>query len=66
MSEIRDRNYFKSIYFRTHDGLLVEIATDGPGFTFDEELDSLGSTVQLPDWLEPRRDEILSGLRPVT
>ena len=37
-----DRNYFRSIYFRTHDGLLVEIATDPPGFSVDEDVDALG------------------------
>jgi glyoxalase family protein len=65
-SEIRDRKYFKSIYFRTHDGLLVEIASDVPGFAVDESGDQLGSNVQLPEWLEPRRDEILAGLKPLT
>ena len=66
VTEIRNRKYFKSIYFRTHDGLLIEIATDGPGFAIDEDANALGSVVQLPDWLEPRRDEIMRGLRPVT
>ncbi|MCO5221026.1 MAG: VOC family protein [Thermomicrobiales bacterium] len=63
VTDVRDRKYFKSIYFRTHDGLLVEIATDGPSFGIDET--ELGSAVQLPDWLEDRRDEIVSSLRPL-
>jgi glyoxalase family protein len=66
VSPVMDRKYFKSIYFRTHDGLLIEIATDGPGFAVDEDSDALGNEVQLPPWLEPRRAEILSGLRPLT
>jgi len=63
VTEVRDRKYFKSIYLRTHDGLLVEVATDPPGFGVDET--ELGSAVQLPPWLEERRDEILAGLRPL-
>jgi len=64
VTDVKDRKYFKSIYFRTHDGMLVEIATDGPGFADDEDASSLGSALCLPEWLEPRRDEIETGLRP--
>jgi glyoxalase family protein len=53
-----DRDYFKSIYFREPGGVLFEIATDAPGFAVDEDTDSLGQTLKLPDWLEPRRFEI--------
>jgi catechol 2,3-dioxygenase-like lactoylglutathione lyase family enzyme len=53
-----DRDYFKSIYFREPGGVLFEIATDGPGFVVDEAVDSLGQSLKLPDWLEPRRFEI--------
>jgi catechol 2,3-dioxygenase-like lactoylglutathione lyase family enzyme len=53
-----DRDYFKSIYFREPGGVLFEVATDGPGFAVDEPLDSLGQTLKLPGWLEPRRFEI--------
>ncbi len=63
VTEVRDRKYFKSIYLRTRDGLLVEIATDPPGFHVDET--ELGSAVQLPPWVESQRDEILKGLRPL-
>jgi glyoxalase family protein len=66
VSEVRDRNYFKSIYFRTHDGLLIEIATDPPGFTVDEDAGSLGTKLMLPAWLEPRREEISASLKPLT
>jgi len=66
VSPVMDRNYFRSIYFRTHDGLLVEIATDPPGFSVDGDVDALGTEVKLPPWLEPQRSEILAGLRPLT
>ena len=58
VTPVMDRTYFESIYFHAPDGLLVEIATDGPGFTVDESLDSLGEALKLPDRLEPRRQEI--------
>jgi glyoxalase family protein len=62
VTEIRDRNYFKSIYFRSPDGLLVEIATDPPGFAVDEPAEHLGEDLKLPAWLEPRRAEIEQGI----
>lgn len=65
VTEILDRQYFESIYFRAPDGLLVELATDGPGFTVDEDEADLGNTLKLPAWLEPRREEIEAELRPL-
>lgn len=62
VSEIRDRNYFKSIYFNAPDGLLIEIATDPPGFAIDEPADALGRDLKLPEWLEPTRAELESRL----
>ena len=62
VTPVMDRTYFSSIYFRAPDGLLLEIATDGPGFAIDEPLDRLGGTLQLPAWLEGQRDEINSQL----
>lgn len=53
-----DRDYFHSVYFREPGGVLFEIATDPPGFTVDEPLASLGQSLKLPEWLEPRRFEI--------
>lgn len=53
-----DRDYFHSIYFREPGGVLFEVATDAPGFTVDESLDSLGKSLKLPKWLEERRFEI--------
>jgi len=58
VTPVQDRKYFKSIYFRAPDGLLLEIATDGPGFTVDEEPGELGRGLQLPDWMEPDRGRI--------
>lgn len=62
VSPVMDRTYFESIYFRAPDGLLCEIATDGPGFTVDEAPESLGAGLKLPHWLEPRRADIESSL----
>lgn len=64
-TEVRDRKYFQSIYFRMPDGLLIEIATDGPGWTVDEEPGALGGSLSLPDWLEERREELEGSLRPL-
>jgi glyoxalase family protein len=53
-----DRQYFRSVYFREPNGVLFELATDGPGFALDEPEDSLGRELKLPDWLEPDRPRI--------
>jgi glyoxalase family protein len=58
VTEIMDRQYFKSIYFREPGGVLFEIATDEPGFATDEPLLELGRKLQLPPWLEPNREQI--------
>jgi glyoxalase family protein len=60
-----DRFYFKSLYFREPNGILFEIASDGPGFAADEPLEKLGEKLALPPFLESRRAEIEAGLRPV-
>ncbi|MGH7459656.1 MAG: VOC family protein [Longimicrobiales bacterium] len=65
VSPVLNRSYFQSIYFRAPDGLLLEIATDGPGFLIDEPVGSLGSTLQLPDWLETKRPELERTLTPL-
>jgi glyoxalase family protein len=54
----KDRNYFRSIYFREPGHVLFEIATDIPGFAIDEPVASLGSALKLPPFLEPHRGEI--------
>ncbi len=55
VTPVLDRRYFTSVYFREPGGVLFEIATDEPGFTVDETPEELGSRLQLPPWLEPRR-----------
>ncbi len=58
VTPVIDRDYFHSVYFREPGGVLFEIATDPPGFAVDEPADSLGQSLKLPEWLEPRRFEI--------
>lgn len=65
VTDIRDRCYFTSIYFREPGGVLFEVATVGPGFLIDEPLSDLGNGLKLPPWEEPFRGEIESGLAPV-
>jgi glyoxalase family protein len=60
-----DRCYFRSVYFREPGGVLLEIATDQPGFTVDEAKGTLGAAVKLPPWLEARRAEIVAALPPL-
>ncbi len=62
-SGIIDRVWFHSLYFRDPDGNLLEIATKGPGYAADESRETLGSRLVLPDWVEPRRNEIETFLR---
>jgi glyoxalase family protein len=61
-TEVIDRQYFTSIYFREPGGVLFEIATDQPGFTVDEPLLTLGRQLKLPPWLEPSREQIARAL----
>jgi glyoxalase family protein len=65
VTEILDRQYFRSIYFREPGGVLLEIATDPPGFTADEPLLELGRKLKLPPWLEPSREAIAANLQPL-
>ncbi|WP_291866084.1 ring-cleaving dioxygenase [Bradyrhizobium sp.] len=60
-----DRFYFRSLYFREPNGILFEIATDGPGFATDEPMATLGEKLALPPFLESRRAEIEAGLKPL-
>jgi glyoxalase family protein len=66
VTEVRDRNYFKSIYFREPGGVLFEIATDEPGFAIDEDEAHLGEALKLPGWAEPQREGIEKRLPKVT
>lgn len=65
VTDIIDRYYFKSIYFREPGGILFEIATDGPGFATDEEVEHLGEQLALPPFLEPYRAQIEAQLHPL-
>lgn len=60
-----DRFYFRSLYLREPNGILFEIASDGPGFAADEPLESLGERLSLPPFLESRRGEIEANLKPL-
>jgi glyoxalase family protein len=60
-----DRYWFRSLYFREPNGILFEIATDGPGFAVDEDAATLGEKLVLPPFLEPHRARIEAGLKPI-
>ncbi len=60
-----DRFYFRSLYFREPNGILFEIASDGPGFVVDEPMDRLGEKLVLPPFLEGRRAQIEAGLKAI-
>lgn len=65
VSPVMDRVYFKSIYTNDPDGHIVEIATAGPGFLYDEAVETLGTTLKLPPWLEQHRPAIENALTPL-
>jgi glyoxalase family protein len=60
-----DRFYFRSVYLKDPHGIVIEIATDGPGFHADESFDTLGERLALPPFLEHKRAEIEANLRPI-
>jgi len=60
-----DRYYFQSLYFRDRNGILFEMATDGPGFTVDSAVEDLGKELDLPPFLEEKRAEIEAILEPL-
>lgn len=66
VTPVLDRVYFHSVYFREPGGVLFELATDPPGFTFDEPIEHLGELLKLPPWLESYRSEIAGMLPPIT
>ena len=65
VTPVRDRKYFKSIYFNEPGGILFEIATDPPGFTVDESGEQLGRNLKLPDQYESMRSSIENRLQPL-
>ncbi len=65
VTEVKDRNYFRSIYFREPGGILFEIATDAPGFAIDEAPEALGQALRLPSEYESARARIEPRLLPI-
>ncbi len=55
ITPVLDRQYFHSVYFREPGGVLFEVATNPPGFSVDEPVESLGQSLKLPEWIEPQR-----------
>lgn len=66
VSQIIDRQYFRSIYTHDPDGHIVELATMGPGFLVDEPVETLGESLQLPPQYEAQRDQLMGILQPIT
>ncbi len=66
VTPVQDRTYFHSIYFHEPGGVLFELATDNPGFGFDESPETLGEALRIPEWLEPQRALIEARLLPIT
>lgn len=66
VTPVQDRQYFRSIYFREPNGVLFEVATDAPGFAYDEPVAELGHSLKLPDWYEPQRAKIEQSLPKFT
>ena len=64
-TQVLDRQYFHSIYFREPGGVLFEVATTPPGFTYDESVETLGTDLKLPPWVEHRREYIEGLLEPI-
>lgn len=65
VTNVKDRNYFNSIYFREPGKILFEIATDPPGFAHDESFETMGTRLMLPPQYEPFRDRLEASLIPV-
>ena len=65
VTTVQDRTYFHSIYFQEPGGVLFELATDTPGFSFDEPIETLGESLRIPAWLEPQRSVIEARLYPL-
>lgn len=60
-----DRHYFQAAYFKEPNGILFELATDGPGFATDEDIEHLGERLSLPPFLEEKREQIEANLKPI-
>ncbi|WP_442598328.1 ring-cleaving dioxygenase [Neobacillus sp. D3-1R] len=66
VTPVKDRNYFNAVYFREHGEILFEIATDPPGFAYDESQATMGEKLMLPPQYESQREKIEQGLIPIT
>lgn len=64
-TEVKDRNYFKALYFRERGGILFEIATDAPGFAHDESYETMGDKLMLPEQYETHREQMKDRLTPI-
>ena len=64
-TDVIDRHYFRSIYYREPSGVLFELATPSPGFTIDEPLETLGEKLSIPPFLESRRADIEAAVKPL-
>lgn len=65
VTEVKDRNYFNALYFREHGEILFEIATDPPGFSHDETVETMGQHLMLPEQYESRREALTASLIPI-
>lgn len=65
VTSVRDRNYFKALYFREHGDIMFEIATDPPGFAHDESEETMGQHLKLPEQYEHRREKLEDKLIPI-
>jgi glyoxalase family protein len=66
VTNVIDRDFFFSVYFRSPGGVLFEIATDGPGYGSAQDEKDMGKKLYLPDWIEPKRDAIEKNLPEIT
>jgi glyoxalase family protein len=64
-TEVIERFYFRSVYFREPSGVLFELATIGPGFAVDEDAEHLGERLSLPPRFEPLRERLEATLTPL-
>lgn len=64
-TEVKNRNYFQSLYFREPGGILIELATQGPGVLIDESLETLGQSFIIPKHYEKDREEIMNAMMPI-
>lgn len=65
VTEVKDRQYFKAIYFSEKGHVVFEMATDGPGFTVNESFEELGNSLMLPPQYEHMREELEKTLPPI-